>query len=128
MSYQKLNTLLYDLTSSARSYRWLDSATRYSDFILAYPKVHTSKLIKPFQKKLETFRPTIDYIILPDNHILIGFTEDYTKLKKAALAYIMELTLEASKRHLKAEQILVNYLKGYKTMEPFYTAYPELFI
>ena len=78
--YNYLNKVL----NVQASYDHRPAYTHYRNFILFNTAPIRKNRIN-HQKLLETYRPTIDYIILPTNQLLIGFTANYIDLTKAAL-------------------------------------------
>lgn len=83
---------------------------------------------KSIQKYLEKYRPTVDYIILPDTSILVGYSQDFVELKQAALELMTKRLAEKQKESLKYHEDLLQTAIFYKTAEPFATTFPELVI
>ena len=109
------------------SYDHRPTYTHYRNFILFNTAPIRKNRIN-HQKLLETYRPTIDYIILPTNQLLIGFTKDYTDLTKAALELSMQHLLVEQRKVLSAYQHLSGICDIYKSPIPYSEQYPELYI
>ena len=101
--------------------------THYRNFILLNMALIRKNRIN-YQKLLETYRPAVDYIILPTNQLLIGFTKDYTDLTKAALELSMQHVLVEQRKVLSAYQHLSGICDLYKTSTPYSELFPEQFI
>ena len=82
----------------------------------------------PHQRVLEQYRPHVDYIILPTNQLLIGFTDDYIDLTKAALELSMKHLLDKQRAVLTAQHHLLNIGRIYKSPIPYAEQFPEQFI
>ena len=81
-----------------------------------------------YQCDVERYRPQVDYIILPTNQLLIGFTSDYTALTKAALELTMQHLLDKQRAVLTAQHHLLNIGQLYKSPIPYAELFPEQFI
>lgn len=81
-----------------------------------------------YQRDVERYRPQVDYIILPTNQLLIGFTLDYTALTKAALELTMKHLLDKQRAVLTAHHHLLNICHIYKSPIPYAEQFPEQFI
>lgn len=101
--------------------------THYRNFILLNAALIRKRRIN-YQKLLESYRPTIDYIILPTNQLLIGFTKDYTDLTKSALELSMQHLLVEQRKVLSAYQHLSSICDIYKSPIPYSELFPEQFI
>ena len=103
------------------------SYTTYKGFIIldipVINKKHTSR-----QRLVERYRPSIDYIILPTNQLLIGFTIDYEQITKAAIELSMQHLVIEQRKSLVAHTHLLNICNIYKENTPYAKKYPELFI
>ena len=121
--YVYLNKMLH----SYASYENKPNYAYYRNFLL-FDTTPIKKHRTNFQKLLETYRPTIDYIILPTNQLLIGFTKDYTDLTKAALELSMQHLLVEQRKVLSAYQHLSGICDIYKSPIPYSEQYPELYI
>ena len=91
--------------------------TTYCGFILLDIPVHNKAT--NYQRDVERYRPQIDYIILPTNQLLIGFTSDYTALTKAALELTMKHLLDKQRAVLTAQHHLLNIGQLYKSPIPY---------
>ena len=100
--------------------------SHYRNFILVDIPVISRH--RHHQKLVEAYRPQVDYIVLPTNQLLVGFTEDYSDLTKAAVELSMRHLLEVQRKTLNAQQHLLNICHIYKDNTPYTTKYPELFI
>jgi len=94
---------LYHELSSIFIPNWDSTTPNYTKYRGFY-RVDVSKLGTPhratcFQYRLESKRPLIDYIQLPDHSLLIGYSRDFEDLKKAATELILEYLLKETKRH-----------------------------
>ena len=121
--YFYLNKML----NAQTSYESRPNYTHYRNFIV-FDTTPIKKHRTNYQKLLETYRPTIDYIILPTNQLLIGFTKDYTDLTKAALELSMQHLLVEQRKVLSAYQHLLGICDIYKSPIPYSEQYPELYI
>lgn len=81
-----------------------------------------------YQCDVERYRPQVDYIILPTNQLLIGFTSDYTALTKAALELSIKHLLDKQRAVLTAQHHLLNIGHIYKSPIPYAEQFPEQFI
>ena len=93
--------------------------------IFNVPKTTTEA--RKLQKQLESLRPTIDYILMPDKFV-VGLSSDYESLKEYALIEYMQDQLALKKEELKLLTQMNIFTSTYKTSQPFHTYYPELFI
>ena len=100
--------------------------TTYRGFILLDIPVHNKAT--NYQRDVERYRPQIDYIILPTNQLLIGFTSDYTDLTKAALELSMQHLLNKERESLTAHYHLLSIAQIYKSPIPYAEQFPELYI
>ena len=121
--YSYLNKVL----NPTASYGHRPNYTHYRNFILFNAALIRKRRIN-YQKLLETYRPTIDYIILPTNQLLIGFTKDYTDLTKSALELSMQHLLVEQRKVLSAYQHLSGICDIYKASTPYSELFPEQFI
>ena len=121
--YFYLNKML----NAQTSYESRPNYTHYRNFIV-FDTTPIKKHRTNYQKLLEAYRPTIDYIILPTNQLLIGFTKDYTDLTKAALELSMQHLLVEQRKVLSAYQHLSGICDIYKSPIPYSEQYPELYI
>lgn len=101
--------------------------THYRKFIILDTSLISHRHAN-YQRKVESYRPQVDYIVLPTNQLLIGFTEDYSELTKAAIELSMQHVLETQRKTLSAYQHLSSICSIYKDNTPYATKYPELFI
>ena len=100
--------------------------TAYRGFILLDIPIrnkHTN-----YQRDVERYRPQVDYIILPTNQLLIGFTDNYIDLTKAALELSMKHLLDKQRAVLTAQHHLLNIGHIYKSPIPYAEQFPEQFI
>ena len=81
-----------------------------------------------YQRDVERYRPQVDYIILPTNQLLIGFTDNYIDLTKAALELSMKHLLDKQRALLTAQHHLLNIGHIYKSPIPYAEQFPEQFI
>lgn len=105
----------------------ISTTSTYRNFYLLQLKPYK----KPYchvQRPLEKLRPLLDYILLPDNSILVGATEDFSDMKKAALELMMKRLVDKQKESLKYHEDLLQTTQFYQTATPFTSIYPELFI
>ena len=100
--------------------------TTYRGFILLDVPVR-NKATK-CQRDVERYRPQIDYIILPTNQLLIGFTSDYTDLTKAALELATQHLLNKKREVLTAQYHLLSIAQICKSPIPYAEQFPEQFI
>lgn len=121
MSYTLYNTL-YNLIHSFK-YRTC-TFTKYRNSYI----VVSGKSFLPLQKELEKLRPIIDYILLPNGNILIGFSKDYQDLKQNALELMTKILLDIKKEELKIMQDLLEICKYHKIGKPYHDIFPGLFI
>ena len=121
MSYTLDNTL-YNII---HSYRYkVHTFTKYRNTYVVVSK----KSLIPLQKQLEHFRPTIDYILLPNGNLLIGLSKNYQDLKQNSLELMTKTLVDVKKEELKIMQGLLEISKHYKTGKPYHEIFPELFI
>lgn len=100
--------------------------TTYRGFILLDIPVRNKAT--NYQRDVERYRPQVDYIILPTNQLLIGFTDDYIDLTKAALELSMKHLLDKQRAVLIAQHHLLNIGQLYKSPIPYAEQFPEQFI
>ena len=122
-----LYSYLRKMLNTTASYDHRPNYTHYRNFIL-FDVAPIRKNRINYQKLLETYRPTIDYIILPTNQLLIGFTKDYTDLTKSALELSMQHLLVEQRKVLSAYQHLSSICDIYKSPIPYSELFPEQFI
>ena len=115
------------MLNAQTSYESIPNYTHYRNFIV-FDTTPIKKHRTNYQKLLEAYRPTIDYIILPTNQLLIGFTKDYTDLTKAALELSMQHLLVEQRAVLTAQHHLLNIGRIYKSPIPYAEQFPEQFI
>ena len=125
--YLTLNNILcpsYSSIVKGPEYTW------YRKFCLITipPKKEANVYEINYQRELEKCRPTIDYIVLPTNQLLVGFTKDYNELTSAAVELATINLLETNKAVLQAQHSLLNILELHKEQQPYVAKYPEFFI
>ena len=81
-----------------------------------------------YQRDVECYRPQVNYIILPTKQLLIGFTDNYIDLTKAALELSMKHLLDKQRAVLTAQHHLLNIGHIYKSPIPYAEQFPEQFI
>ena len=121
MSYTLDNTLYNIMHSSVGR---IHTFTKYRNSYI----VVSQKSFIPLQKQLEHFRPTIDYILLPNGNLLIGLSKDYQNLKQNSLELMTKTLSDIKKEELKIMQGLLEISRHYKTGKPYHEVFPELFI
>ena len=100
--------------------------TTYRGFILL--NIPVRNRATNYQRDVERYRPQVDYIILPTNQLLIGFTDNYIDLTKAALELSMKHLLDKQRAVLTAQHHLLNIGHIYKSPIPYAEQFPEQFI
>ena len=101
--------------------------TKYRTFILIHlPQRPVYRYST--QRALETYRPIVDYIILPTNDLLVGFTSDYKELTQAAVELSTAHVVKQQAQVLSAYQHLHNICLLYKDGTSYADKFPEQFI
>ena len=104
--------------------------TKYRSFLIVNTSLPNSKPFTSYyhQRQLEKYRPIIDYLLLPTNQLLVGFSSEYKELARAAIELAMSNVVKQQAQVLSAYQHLHNICLLYKDGTSYADKFPELFI
>ena len=100
----------------------------YRGFFLLRTSPLVYSKVNQIQRKLESYRPEVDYVVLPTGDLLIGYSSDFDDLKLAAYELIMQHRVDLRKSVLSFDTASLGFLQLYKDLPPTTEIIPELLL
>ena len=113
-------------TSELQRYDWTPYRNCY--IVSIDPTYKKRQSFFYLQKRLERLRPTIDYIPLYDDRLLVGLSSDFDTLRKSAIELNYKSLIDHMHTHLQVHQRVLNALKCANESQPLSFTNPEFFI
>ena len=103
--------------------------TKYRSFLIVNTLPNSKHFTRYYhQRQLEKYRPIIDYLLLPTNQLLVGFSSEYKELARAAIELAVSNVVKQQAQVLSAYQHLHNIYLLYQDGTSYADKFPELFI